>query len=325
MNRRARGLSLIEVLTAVTLVTILLALLIPTMSSARIAAETAVCANRLHRLSTAAVQHKIESKAPLNSGVWPEQLAPYLQGAYESLVCPTDSDPGRSEPPRASLEVHPANRTANKPPLQTMPLRPNAMTLMGGTPRPTDQKRLGEAPALDAEGQRTYELWFENGFDDGDRPDDYDDVTIRITELPGKRHRLEARAEAGPRTYDLIDPRGVVLYRQLPTAAITLELEGGQSSYGMNRETDGMPNELYDEPMVFLLDYPMIRANVNPAERFGDDWNRWTTETGQASFARHEGRCNVLYLQGNVALSSPWELDPQIEAYRRRWVPAPRR
>ena len=107
------GFTLIELLVVTAIIAILIALILPMLTTAREEAYNAICTSQLDQIFTASFSYGMawENRLPYfeSSGArpykdewWVTQIAPGLQNRLETYRCPSDEKPGRSvwlEPP----------------------------------------------------------------------------------------------------------------------------------------------------------------------------------------------------------------------------------
>jgi len=322
MARRFTGFTLIEMVTVLAIIIILIALLVPNYNAVRDVSKLATCASNLHQINAAAVNHKIDNRdEPLRSASWPGQLNNYLNNQLNVFICPSDDDPDRTGPPLAAIDIFCPWCNPPMKYLHTMMFQEGPVVLLGGTPRPKDGKIMGNPPVDLGNGLRKYELWFED-IPKAMNPDyDIDDFIVEVTELPGNRHKIYARKGNAGFRFNVVNGNGDLLFANVGSSGVTFELSGGTASYGMNRELDGLENQDYASSTIFMLDYQKIQAVVNDNWVMRDDWDIWLTSDGKMPFARHQGKCNVLGISGDVSRMFTTELDPEIDVNLRKWMP----
>ncbi len=296
-NRRARGVNLVEMLTVMAILTILVALLMPTHNHVREAANQAICASNLHQIGVAVAHQRTESKFRIYSGTWIGLLTPSLQGELRSFICPSDKDPDRQGPPMAAINVYGYHGEL----LQTMMFQEGPMV-----------KRVQVS-------EDVYRLEFEDIPGGGDR--DFDDFFVEVTELENNRHHIRAWKGSAGYSFDVADQDGNIIAKNVQHGGVEFELSGSVTSYGMNKALDGTPNEAYASQTAFILDYQKVSAVVNEESFFRDDWADWLDERGVPEFARHQDRCNILQLNGGVTQLHVNQLDPEVEENLRYWLP----
>jgi prepilin-type N-terminal cleavage/methylation domain-containing protein len=141
--------------------------------------------------------------------------------------------------------------------------------------------------------------------------------------------------------YDLRDSRGNLLVPDFTRANQTVVVPLLPTSYGLNLRavTQGsMPppsgNGRWYWPRntdtILLLEYPkpdcvirQVKTNLTAlASVIMESWAQWTNAAGQYSFARHNGRLNVLFDSGRVEAYKPTEIDPGVPAnLTNYWLP----
>jgi len=89
-----QGFTLVEMLSAIAILVLLLALLTPSLSNAREAARVAECASNLHQIHAAMLNHRVAATMGRGQGGLPapsEWVARVIeQGVSPALICPSD-------------------------------------------------------------------------------------------------------------------------------------------------------------------------------------------------------------------------------------------
>ena len=93
--RRVVAFTLIELLVVVSIIALLLAILLPSLSRARDQARGTVCAGRMRECTQATIMMLLESHQSTTSSNfgWGVQTFRVLQGVREAFLCPTDAAP----------------------------------------------------------------------------------------------------------------------------------------------------------------------------------------------------------------------------------------
>ena len=113
MNKKRAGFNLIELLVVIAIVGILIALLLPAISSARESSRIAACGNNLSQIGRGIVMYAEENKDYLPSVYstagtsWDKAVLPYLNGDDQVFHCTSDADYDSSNPD------HPRTYAAN--------------------------------------------------------------------------------------------------------------------------------------------------------------------------------------------------------------------
>lgn len=102
--QRRHAFTLIEMLLVVSIIVLLIALLLPSLRSARDSARAAQCLAILHANSTGFLGYAYDNQSllfPMSHGVgeyWHSRLLPYFGGNPDSLLCPAAMRPPTSSP-----------------------------------------------------------------------------------------------------------------------------------------------------------------------------------------------------------------------------------
>jgi len=137
--------------------------------------------------------------------------------------------------------------------------------------------------------------------------------------------------------YDLRDSRGNLLAADFTRAAnTTMVVPLLRTSYGLNLravtqcQTSGSRGGWYwprNSDTILLLEYPKPDCVIREARQSAnlvimESWAQWTNAAGEYSFARHNGRLNVLFDSGRVEAYKPQDIDPGVPAnLTNYWLP----
>jgi len=290
ISSRKHGFTLVEVLLVIAILGLLAGMLFPAFRRSRAKGRQLGCASNLHQIGVAWACHMADdetSKArPLIGPGWAGELLTYLHSP-EIMICPGDrgfeggtaGDAGRS-----GL----AGMVVNVWGLYDMPLEEGPLTRREGL------------------SETSYILRFEDMRPDGGDMD-FNDLVLRIDELSDGRVRISVVSiEAGYHFSLLGADRQVLLHDLHQHVGESIVVSSVKTSYGINSMVRSL------EPgarSILLLDYPKDVADCAGPDAM-DDWDDWADRTGLPSFARHLGRCNVLFADGSLQALSPVDIDP---------------
>ena len=295
MKRQA--FTLVEVLTAVSIIAMLVSLLLPSLGAARALARQAICKNNLHQIDGAFRGR--DTGGGLGSASWSR---PY---------CPPSQWPAQ--------------------PMQFLPdvamyKCPEAQMTEGGGEDYTIQTNLGGTAKLDIPFQDGYDpdgrgalcrkieddashtLW---GFDDGVNRDLYSvgsiDIEIRVDKQTMIGEYVSPRYGCSSDTAGVLSLAcngetvpGWEDFRNVATGQ-KFQLKGaGLTNYGINARIDA---QVVAPGTIVLLDYINRVVDLDTTANIADQL---------IDSARHRGKLNVLYADSSVRHSGPSELDPQI-------------
>ena len=94
---KSKGLTLIELLVAISITSLLMSILLPALGRTRKQAKSVLCKSNLRQLGFAFSMYTNDNSGSFNSGrgveQWFEALKPYYQDSNEVLLCPMANDP----------------------------------------------------------------------------------------------------------------------------------------------------------------------------------------------------------------------------------------
>lgn len=98
-NLKRRGFTLVEVLVAIAVISLLIALTLPAVQSARESARQVMCRNHLHQIILAVHNYEASHQSYVGGkgeGQWTDQLLPYIEqrdpfSPTSTYACPSDS------------------------------------------------------------------------------------------------------------------------------------------------------------------------------------------------------------------------------------------
>ena len=296
--RKHGGFTLTEMVVVMGAVGVLSGLLLPCFRFARQQARSVQCASNLRAIGQGfaglRADRKSRGPAPLSAYGWELDLLPYLSESRASFRCPDDATPVNSSFAHSKIAAYNRGQWLFDFEIKECP---GWVQMHNVTPT-------------------SYELWFEDQVDT-----DFNDLKVRIDLQEGGMSKLTFLSREAGYHFDLIAvPSREVLISRLGEggASQSHEVPAVLSSYGMNT----LVNRVCPGRRVILaLDYDKTKA-AGGGDGAKDDWSADLDAEGAYKFARHSGRCNVLFADGSVALTDPAEINPaDAQAAGTYWTP----
>lgn len=293
--------TLVELLVVIAIMGLLLAILTPSLQEVMAMARTAKCASNLHQINIASGNYstdradKNEALKYVNSFGWRGALLPYLSDVSEALICPEGMYTGDTVA-GAGYYVEVIGKGYN------MLLEEEPLTL---------REDISDT---------AYLLKFED-IRPGGGDMDFNDLVLKIESIGDFAMRITYISINAGYHFNLRAPDGTVLMPDLGRATPSgtfHDVSGGDGSYGMTSLSASVASGSH---MAYVLDYekPVAMVGGNNAS---DDWRRWADDSGVPTFARHRGRCNVLFTGGSVRAVHHLDMDPDVPgALEKYWLP----
>ncbi len=321
IGRCRRGFTLAELMVVIAIIALLVAMLMPTLSSVYSVVRLTQCSNNLRniRVAVAALRarDKISRTGALGVEGWRAQLSAYDSNSLEVMICPE----GYTLAPAWEKDD-----VLGKYALKTL----NGGTFLYYMP-------LIPGPACRKEnvtnGGRTYDLSFEDqrtstGTATGDFSYNNPTITIELIDYDAK---ITVKGGGGGYNWHLVDITNDSVYLlndilkaagAMPGDSVLLKGAvslGGKFSYGLNSVVNDISPT---NSRILALDYPAEIARIAGADEVHDNWMTWVGSNGLYTFARHRGRCNVAMVDGSVVPMYPKDIDPKIPAQLAKyWKP----
>ena len=320
INRDRKGFTLVELMVVIAMVALLVAMLMPSLSSVFTMVRMTQCAGNLRNIrvavSTLAARDKISHTGALMVDGWRGQLSAYDANSQEVMICPEGSTSSTNWQRDDVLGRYALRTLSGNTFLYNMPL------VAGPACRKENVTSDGKKYDLSFEDQRT-----STGAATGDFS--YNNPTLTI-EIIGYDAKVTVKGGGGGYHWYLVDTDGNLagLNDILKTAgampgdwallkgAVPL---GGKFSYGLNTVVNSISPT---DSRIMALDYQNDLASIAGTDEVHDNWMNWVGPDGVYTFARHRGRCNVAMVDGSVVPMYPKDIDPKVpNLLKEYWKP----
>ena len=334
MNERA--FTLVELLVAIAIVGLMVALLVPAVSGAWETMLQARCQGNLRHIWTAECSWRGDHASVLftSTSSWGGSLRPYIEGGADIM---RDSD--ASERPDEPVEVVRTNEIV----FDFYDIRSGKNSFLFSCPLDGPWARWKDL------GGGQYEIGIEDRGFEGGGDKDYADIVILATFEDGLLTRMVKRPynpKSGSQTqfrYELRIGREVMCtdWHNLLKNGDEIDIAknrnglgglGGSGDYGLSRgtyEIAGTTVPRVDSKLFLVLDYAKAIADYN-GDGAEDHWDKYfitDPDAWQAKYGhqgqwsdfqvlRHGGRANVLFCDGHVDALGPEELEETNPRWR---------
>jgi prepilin-type processing-associated H-X9-DG protein len=302
---------MVELMVVIVIIALLVAILMPSLSSVFTIVRQTQCSNNLRNIrvavSTLSARDKVAHTGALAVDGWRGQLSTYDANSLDIMICPEGYNLSADWNKDDVLAKY-ALRTLNGATfLYNMPLIP------GPACRKENITNGGRKYDLSFEDQRT-----STGSPTGDLSFANPILTI---ELIGYDAKVTVKGGSGGYIWHLVDADNKVYLNNILKAGGAIAGDsallkgavplGGKFSYGMNSVVNNISPT---ETRILALDYPEQIARIAGTDEVHDNWMTWVGQDGLYTFARHKGRCNVAMVDGSIVPMYPKDIDPKVPA-----------
>ena len=336
-RRKKFAFTLIELLVVIAVIALLATLMFPSLGNVFGVARSTECGSRLREIGKAVkLAEANEKRDAIQAMAWQSVLTKYLGGDRTCMVCPEYaqilSDRGEKAPEDAPeplpLEDLAAFRV-NEQYYDDLGEGPfvaklsddnwNRARAAGWLVESANNFKRENWQDGSEKNANPYWLCLEDHGGDWDQKD----VMVKVT-ISETGYLLELMSgSTGHRNYIVSKPDHEVLTDQIKSRtafgsmkAITIGGGGGITSYGMNA---AIPDSLDTPGNILVLDYYWLIASPT------DIWSDYPSPDNIAVpvFARHKERVNVLFVDGSVKSTDPFDINPRHSTYVEQayWLP----
>ncbi len=303
---KSSGFTLVEMLTIITIIGVLAALLLPSLGRARESARRAKCMSNLHQLYIAWFNRKADERfgvvSPLQNFPSHAILLAGVANSLKVFLCPSDPKPHRSGC-GAVLGCYDGNAAVNGGLgsfLYDMAIESNQFASVSF--------ESSTAQYMSLEDQRS------SGGDCS-----YNNAWAAMVDLPNGKPQVWAAHGGAAYQFPLVTSDGGVLSPRLPDGSISgSATSGGSPLYtvpGPIMSGYGLNSQLYQisatKTRILALDY------IQPLAMFFPPYTATCVIADYWPYSRaprHNGQCNVLFTDGHAQSMFPDTIDPSINA-----------
>jgi len=288
------GFTLLELLTAIAILSTVMSIALPAIQSARESSRTTTCAANLKQIGIAHSSHVARHRTGMAASDWRRSVLVDMEGSRPNLLCPTDERTDLFDINEYAVYI-----VNNK---RTIPLEPGPWCALGD-PAFCEQFSGIKLPTPDSFFLVYEDMAYNSPFDG----------MILAQPLPQGAWKL-SHVGSNPHGYrhQLRDPLGAIIADPF-AKGFTWNVQGIPTSYGMNSRSARFTTDPYK---VLVLDYATPVADVVGPTATGVV--TWWRDVG----SRHVGLTNVLYGDGRVERVTPTSIDPTSPGvHDQAWCP----
>jgi type II secretory pathway pseudopilin PulG len=317
-------------MVVIGIIALLVAIIMPTLSSASSETRRVLCLNNLNKINQAthtwAYNAKSWDQHALAEGGWTAAVENLTDG-HEVLRCPEGGELAEGSPVESLIVIRTSPTSNVGIPLIEMNKDGGfagafkILKLSNTQFNLSESKRITPGPYVPDGNPNSY--WW--GYDDGaigSGDYDFQDLTIHVTKTGGGKATLSIVASTGghPEVWSpdfktcYAKDQDINVNHYGAGKGVTLQLiVGGTTHYGMNTAKIDMRSV----DKIQVLDY----CNAIAASTDNWDVKEWDeNKDGRPDFIRHLGKLNAATLGGSAKTYARWQLDPKdIEVERQLW------
>jgi prepilin-type processing-associated H-X9-DG protein len=289
---------LVELLVVIGIIALLISILLPSLSKARMQANSVKCESNLRQFGVGAKMWQAEHpKQRFEMGAYYGNLASekIIGGVW---TCPQAEADGQWFNVVACI-LHGTNGSNINYDIALAP-GPNCITRRAGSGPPSSYNDNDPTAAQD----NHYQCWIDDRPGSGDG--DYNDIGFDITiNGDGTATVTNLQKSAGD-SFDLIDAEtGQVVIKNVGGGgAATVRVPGGKANYAVNGLSDYAKLSTKPDKIIALDWYSGVAKPGSDREK---DWKR--AVDGTPIFARHNKKLNVLFNDSSVRTVGWYEID----------------
>jgi len=337
IRRNAAAFTLVELLVVIAILALLAMMMFPAMGNIFGGVRSTQCSSNLKEIGKAVrIADAQEGRENIAAMSWQATLSKYLGDSKSGFICPeyahilsergeTPADVALVPPPLSDLAAFRVNNrwfedmgegpfVAKLSEANWNRARADGWLVESGNNFPRANYQDGSE-----KGANPYWLSLEDHGNDWDQKD----VMVKVT-ITGAGYLLECMSGSTGHDNWIVDKPDYKELQQIGSRtafgskpAIPVQAAWGIVSYGMNIE---VPKTLDTPGNILALDYHTLEAK--PTDVWSKPDLRHPFDSSIPELARHNGRVNVLFVDGSVKAKDRYDIDPENSSVRQTyWMP----